>query len=121
MNKLYRIELTRWSLGVDQFDDPLPGCTYSLDVEEYRVIKETPKGAWIHYGFDKKFVKLDARKRFACPTIEEAAESFKARKRRQIKILKANLNEAEVALKLIDKFEASDYDENKTSFRYRHF
>ena len=69
---------------------------------EFLVIKETPTGVWIYIdgGMNKRFVKNNARKRFACSTEKEALESFYARKKRQIKILKRQLQEAETALTL---------------------
>lgn len=99
----YRYKEVTYSLGMDQFDYPLPGSDLKVELERYRVIKRTPKGAWIDCGgwglnSDKKLVLLDSKKRFACPTKKEALESFKARKRRQIKIVKAQLKRAEEAL-----------------------
>lgn len=69
------------------------GATVNLN--SYQVTKETPKGVWLE---GRRFVLRGARKRFACPTVEEAAESFVARKRRQINILRAQLRHAEAAL-----------------------
>ena len=72
----------------------------TLYCKEYRIIKETPRGHWVEIGFSsKRFVLKDARKRFACSTKEEALESFRARKRRQIGILRHQLRLAEAALK----------------------
>jgi hypothetical protein len=42
-----------------------------------------------------------ARKRFACPTEEDAFASFKARKRSQIAILQVNARLAQRALALV--------------------
>ena len=71
-----------------------------LSKHEYPVVSVTPTGAWIDVFGRKRFVKLNARKRYACPTEVEALESFRARKRRQIRILKHNLAAAEAALRL---------------------
>ena len=83
-----------------------------LDVKEYKLVRETPKGYWIiddlwHYDEEsvetyKKWVSKTARKRWAYPTIEEALTSFKARKNRQIRILTHQLKGAKVALKLAE-------------------
>lgn len=82
-----------------------------LDVyrEEFRVIKETPKGVWIEMDFagGKRFVRHDALKKFAHPTTEAARESFRARKRRQIKILTKQLENAQRALSEIDEWRAA--------------
>ncbi|RLI66843.1 MAG: hypothetical protein DRO67_00270 [Candidatus Asgardarchaeum californiense] len=104
---LYRYEEIRYSLGVNYFDNPYPGYRLAVHCNKYKIIKRTPKGAWIRYctGFpefdkyeNKKFVLLTARKKFACETKEEARKSFIARKKRQIEILKAYLEQAETSL-----------------------
>lgn len=101
----YRITETFVSAGCDDYGDPLPwagGVTYTLRALE--VISETPKGVWVQdshrpFGSDgRRWIKKDANKRYACPTIEEAVESFEARKLRQIKILQAQARRAQVAL-----------------------
>jgi hypothetical protein len=46
-------------------------------------------------------VLLTANKRWACPTQEEAIESFIARKQKHIRILMANLKRAEEELALV--------------------
>lgn len=76
-----------------------------LSLREFNVVKETPKGVWIEgpFGLTKRFVRLDAHKRYACPTIESARESFMARKKRQIKILKTQLANAEESLRLAEE------------------
>lgn len=65
---------------------------------EFGVAKHTPKGVRLDFG---KFVLKDSHKRFACPTIDEAKASYIARKTKQISILKAQLRNAETALKII--------------------
>ena len=72
-----------------------------LYLNAYLILKETPCGCWIEWGYgEKKFVNLKARKKFAHLTPEEAMEAFKARKRRQIAILNGQLLRAEAALHL---------------------
>lgn len=72
-------------------------------LERYPVIRETPKGVWLALGFgDRRFVLRTARKRWACPTEDEALESFKARKRRQCRILRAQLKHAATALAQVE-------------------
>ncbi len=47
----YRFDTVRYSLGLDQFDEPLPGSRLEVRCSEFPVIKRTPKGAWIDdYG-----------------------------------------------------------------------
>lgn len=90
----YRYEAMNWESGVHVYLQKLP------------VVKETPCGVWVEqYGGGTRFVLKAARKRFACPTQEEALTSFKARKRRQIGILRAQLERAEEALDKAENFD----------------
>lgn len=67
---------------------------------EFYVLKHTPCGVWIEsrFGSIKRFVLMSARKRYACPTKEEALVSFIARKKRQRGIYQARLEQVEEAL-----------------------
>jgi hypothetical protein len=56
-----------------------------------RVEKRTPKGWRLEGG---RFVLESARKRWACPTVDEAFASFDARKRRQAGIHQARMMDA---------------------------
>ena len=62
------------------------------------VFKHTPKGVWLigHDGKDH-FVLNDAARRYAYPTIKDAQRSFLRRRRRQIAILTAQLQNAKDA------------------------
>lgn len=113
----YRYEDVKYAAPIDEYERPIGEGRVEVRLRKYRVIKHTPKGVWISQDFwftphhdhiypdnvNKKFVLRDARKRFACPTIEEALESFKARKKRQIRILRAQARDAEKALEKADK------------------
>jgi hypothetical protein len=74
---------------------------------KYRVLKHTPCGVQLDVWGFPRFVLARARKRFACPTDEEARESYMARKRRQIGILEAQLRRAKRGLHAMEqgKFE----------------
>ena len=89
MNKLYRYEDRHYYYGGAR-----------VDLLEFEVIKETSSGVWIKspYYSKNKWVNLKARKKFACPTVEEALESYLMRKKRQIRILKGQLSRAKSAL-----------------------
>ena len=80
-------------ISCGEYDEEVIGTsTAAVHLEKFEVIKHTPKGVWINMGLgDKKFVLKCARKRFACPTIEEAKESFLARKKRQLRIHQARV------------------------------
>lgn len=68
-------------------------------LSEYPVIKETPKGYWIGYCY-KRWVSRTSKKRFAHPTKDQAWNSFRIRKQRQIEIYAARLARAQTALSL---------------------
>ncbi len=87
---LYRYDIVRWSLGVDQFDEPIPGARIEVHCIEYPILKRTAKGAWIDVGSaGHRFVRQTARKQYACETPALAAESFRYRKASQIHVLAA--------------------------------
>jgi hypothetical protein len=95
----FRVEDRRFA-SLDEFEDALPGRVY-VELYEYEVISHTPKGVWVYdYYGHPKFVLRAARKRWACPTKEEAIQSFLARKERQIKILRNQLSQATTAIQL---------------------
>lgn len=88
----YRVVDGRRAPPLDEWDNPVGSGQSYARVLEVPVIRRTPKGVWVE-GFDRveRFVLLDARKRWACPTFEEAVDSFRARKQRQAKIPRAQL------------------------------
>lgn len=70
-----------------------------VSYRRYPVIKHTPCGVWLALtSMDRRFVLKAAHKQFACPTKEAALVSFRARKRRQVAILTAQLERAKLAL-----------------------
>lgn len=107
---LYRYESHNVSLGIDQFDEPIPGHSVSIHLHKYKIIKRTPKGAWIpkySWSFDsdteKRFVLLTARKQFASETIEKAKECFIARKKKYIRILESRISDANIAITKVER------------------
>lgn len=80
-----------------------------LRLEVLKVVKETKCGYWLTFGFGgkDKFVLKYGWKRYAWPSKEEAFRSFRERKKRQVKILKAQLKRAEEALLLTPDKEES--------------
>lgn len=99
----YRYQDTAYSLGTTELGDPVPGYNLQVDLHTYPVVKHTPKGTWIEHCFGRKFVLRGARRKYAHPTKEEALESFRARKRSQIRILRNKLERAERALRIADE------------------
>ena len=93
--------------------DSINGYGYmKVCLEEYEVERETPCGYWIRG--ERKWVPKDGKKRYAYPTKEEALESFRARKRRQIGILRKQLANAEVFLNMT-------FEEKKGDMFYRSY
>ena len=95
---LWRVEACRYSVCVDPELEIYGVSDPHLEARWYRVSKRTRCGAWINDG--GKFVNLQARKQWACNTVDEALASFIARKRRQVSILSAQLKAAEAGLSL---------------------
>lgn len=102
---MYRYEDVAYAAPFDE-TGTLPG-TVKVELRTYKVVKLTAKGAWVvpiyagywHADDDRRFVLAKSRKRFACPTLEEARASFVARKSAQIRIYKARIERAESALR----------------------
>jgi len=79
------------------------GSRVKLQLHEYRVLKETPRGVRIDdYSDGGRFISRDWHKQWACPTVEEARQSYIARKRRQVRILEARLATAREAMGLAE-------------------
>jgi len=108
--KLYRYYDVQYSAGCDEYDNDLGPGRVGINLIEFEVIRETRCGFWIatKYCFNapgekiprncQKFVNMNANKKYACKTKEEAKESFIARKRRQIQILSCGIERAKKAL-----------------------
>jgi len=68
----------------------------------FEVEKETPKGVWLKnaWGYSgradgRRFVLRDSYKQWACQTIEAARNSYRRRRKSQIKLLEAQLKTAQ--------------------------
>lgn len=96
LDVLWRCQAQRYSIVIDPDADIFGVSNPELQMWWYPVKRRTPKGAWI----SDRFIRLTAFKRYACNTETEAIESFIARKKRQIKILTAQLKNAEQDLAL---------------------
>lgn len=100
--KAYRYEDYLTSSGSEEYGY---NTQVNIRLQEYNVIKETLHGFWIElYPNKNKFVRLDTRKKFACISKPDAWYSFVARKQHQIRILKAKLQDAEIALDLSKQY-----------------
>ncbi len=76
-----------------------PGRT-DIVKRSYPVMKITPKGVWISQYGTKRFILADSRKRFAHATVEEAMDSFMARKHAQLRILQSQVSRIQRAIQL---------------------
>ncbi len=97
----YRYDETHYAPPADEYGEYHGKGSIRIHLNEYTVIRRTPKGVWLSRwpvtlwlgeeagDREERFVLKDAWKRFACPTKEEAQASFIARKKRQLKILRA--------------------------------
>lgn len=88
-----------WSYTIDAETETY-GSYVKVDLHAWKVYRTTPKGAWIWYGGEKKFVLDGPGKRFAHETPELALQSLVARKKRAISIMQARIREAEEVIAL---------------------
>ena len=70
----------------------------NINLRIYTVISETLCGYHVQSYGDKRWVSKTSKKRLAYPTRDEAWTSFRARKTRQVAILKIQLELAQKAL-----------------------
>ena len=87
-----------------------------VELDEFIVVRETPKGAWIasyfkNYGgvsSDERFVRHSSVKKYAYPTLDAAKQGFVARKKAQLRILNAGVSRAQKALRIIENLSKPD-------------
>ena len=105
----YRYEVRHYAPPLDEFDNLTSEGRSELVLMELPVLRETKCGVRLRDG---KFILKQSRKRYACPTKEEALVSFKRRKEVQISYLKRQLASAEGDLALADgeaRIETADW------------
>lgn len=100
----YRYEDQRFAAPLDEFENPIGETRVALALREYPVLRTTPSGVWLDVYGQERFVKAAARKRFACPTKEEALVSFQARKQRQLRILESQVRLVKKAIYMSNEF-----------------
>lgn len=71
---------------------------YSPRLEEWVVVRETPKTYLVEQWGRRHRVLKGAHKQFACLTREAALISYRARKERQLRILRGQLRRTEARL-----------------------
>lgn len=107
---MYHYEEIHYASPVDEFDRSVGMGSTVVTLRTYAVHKVTSKGVFIDMrpeGFGAcdeslRFVLLGARKRYAYPSREEAAVSFRARKKAEIKIYKARAQRAQRTLEALE-------------------
>jgi hypothetical protein len=100
----FRLEDQRYAASLDEFDEPIGRGRLVVHVRKFKVVRHTPKGVWLiggSYGGDPRFVLRGARRRFACQTLDEAKESFEARKSKQARIYRARADTSDEAVQLV--------------------
>lgn len=106
---LYRFEAHTYSQSSGWGDDEYYSVGPFLELDAFAIRSHTPKGWTISAsnGLGWRFIRRDATKRFACPTVQEALESFAARKRKEASIHDARAARArkmeELAAKHLNK------------------
>jgi hypothetical protein len=101
----YRYEDKVFSVAVDPEMDVFGVSDPKLYCRMFRVDHHTPAGVVLDIG---RLVLHDSRKKLACPTREEALESYRRRKEAQIKVLEAQLRRARLARALADEGRAEN-------------
>ena len=98
----YRYEDVQYAASLDEWENPVGEGELRVRLLKYTVLRHTPKGTWVGGAGWSRFVRREATKRFALPTIEEARESFVKRKQKQISIYTHRIARAKRALELIN-------------------
>jgi hypothetical protein len=104
--KFYRYETVEYAVhGMDgELVSPLfPNP--KLELRDFDLIKETPKGYWIggksfEHIIWKKWMSKTSKRRYACPTEKEALDNFILRTEKRIKILDRQLQSCKIGLNL---------------------
>lgn len=99
----FRVESGRYAGPVDEWGESLGRGRCYVEFYEFRFLRKTPRGAWIDVWGKPKFILDGARKRWACPTKQEALESFLARKKRQALILSRQMDDVKEASMLAER------------------
>jgi hypothetical protein len=106
----YRVEDRTYSTcSIDAAGSEQYGTAVTIRTLKFPVLKLTPRGAWLDTGAgSKRFALREAQRRYACPTLEEARESFRARKQAQIRILREQIERIDYALGLLSMEECGN-------------
>jgi len=106
-NLFFRYEAVEYAIiGHDgEFTSPV-FANPKIELRQYNLWKETPKGYWIGYGkadslnSGGRWVSKTSIKRFAYPTKKEAMENFIKRNESRVKILSRQLSTCEISIRI---------------------
>ena len=98
----YRYEDFRQAAPMDEYESPTGEGRPDIQLFIFKVLRHTPKGVVIDLDGGDRFILSAARKRFACPTKEEAMESFLARKNKQLEILRSQINHVKHVIEIAE-------------------
>lgn len=106
--KLYRVEGRSYASFSDEYTNRLTSRE-SLELMEYLVVRETPKGFWIqrHPESRLRWLSKTAKRRFASQTVDGAHQDFVARKKRQQSILEARVRKVRTFIAMAELFPVS--------------
>lgn len=91
----YRVDGMLWAAPADECGDASGPASPDIRVRELEVLRHTPKGVWVEGRHGReRFILHAATRRYACPNLAEALESFVERKRRQERILLRQIEHA---------------------------
>jgi hypothetical protein len=107
--KFYRYEIVEYAVSDSEGEYVNPTVPNpKVEVREYDLLKETPKGYWVGYGdlgYNKynwkKWVSKTSKKRFAYPTKEEALVNFTKRTEKRLRILDWQLQVCKISLNIV--------------------
>jgi hypothetical protein len=98
VDALWRCEAQSYSYIIDADREQYGFTAPRLELRWYPVDRRTPKGAWVC----GEFQLLTAFKKKFSETEEDAINDFKARKRKQIRIVTNQLRRAQIELSLTE-------------------
>lgn len=94
------------TFNLDGDCESLDSLFVHVELDEYKVLRHTPTGVWIrtkrYERNSEKFICRAWRKRWACPTIEEARISFIARKKIQLSIYQHRIEALHAAIAIAE-------------------
>lgn len=102
--KFYRYEIVEYTTVGDDGDyhtSSFPNP--NLNLYEYDLHKETPKGYWLNTGWFEghhKWIPKESKRRYAYPTKQEALNNFIRRTNKRVKILTYQATSCRIGLSL---------------------